>query len=352
MTQIHISGPKLGFDETQAVISVLKSGMLAQGAKVKEFEEKFADYIGTEFAVAFSSGTSALHGAYLATGIKEGDEVITTPFTFAATTNMIKACGAIPVFVDIKDDYNIDEALIQAHITKKTKAIVPVHLFGKSCNMKSIMSIAKSYNLKVIEDCAQACGSVFNGERVGGYGDCGVFSFYPTKIMTTGEGGMVTTNSKDIADRLKLIRNHGKMGIGYDYQNFGYNYRMTDMEAAIGIVQLSKVNRFITIRNSIADTYNFYLEEFINIPVPDKKCMHVYNNYTFRVKNRDMFIRNMSANGIVARVYYPEPLAPLPNALKISKEIVSIPMRPDMTNDEISHIIVNITEVLQNGKRN
>jgi len=345
---IHIAKPKIGFDETQAVISVLKSGMLAQGAKVEEFEKEFAKYIGTKYAVAYSSGTSALHGSYIACGIKEGDEVITTPFTFAATINMIKAIGAIPVYVDIKDDYNIDEALIEAAVTEKTVAIVPVHLFGNSCHMKPILALARRYNLKVIEDCAQACGAEHEFKKVGSFGDCGTFSFYPTKIITTGEGGMVTTNSKKIADTLRLFRNHGKLGKGYDYKDFGYNYRMTDMEAGIGLAQLYKIERFIQVRKDIASSYEFYLNDIIDTPKAELRGRHVFNNYSFCVENRDMFVKNMRANGIDARVYYPESLADLPNASKIAKSIVSIPIRPNMTNEEIKHIIENIRTVIKN----
>jgi perosamine synthetase len=344
---IHISSPKLGFTEVQNVIDVIKSGMLAQGAKVKEFEEKFAKFIGTKYAVAVNNGTSALHSAYLACGIKEGDEVITTPFTFAATINMIKACGAVPVYVDIKDDFNIDENLIEEAITQKTKAIVPVHLFGKSCNMKKIKDIAKKYGLKVIEDSAQSCGSEYKGKKVGSFGDCATFSFYPTKIISTAEGGMVTTNSKEIYEKLLLIRNHGKFGHDYDYKDFGFNYRMSDVHAAIGIAQLEKIENFLRIRRNIADWYNFYLNEHISIPVEEMGCKHVYNNYSFCIKNRDMFIKNMRANGIDVRIYYPEPFSDLPNASRISKEIVSIPLRADLTTDEIEHITDNILRLIK-----
>jgi perosamine synthetase len=344
---IHISSPKLGFTEVQNVINVIKSGILAQGETVKQFEEEFAKFIGTKYAVAVNNGTSALHAAYIACGIQEGDEVITTPFTFVATINMIKACGAKPVYVDIKDDFNIDEAQIEARISNKTKAIVPVHLFGKSCNMDAIMKLAKKYKLKVIEDCAQSCGSEYKNKKVGTFGDCGTFSFYPTKIISTGEGGMVTTNSQKIYEKLLLIRNHGKLNTGYDYKDFGYNYRMSNVHAAIGLAQLEKIEQFLRIRENIADWYNFGLSEIISVPLPELECRHVYNNYSFCVKNRDMFIRNMRANGIDVRVYYPEPFADLPNALRISKEIVSIPIRADLTTEEVTHIIDNIENVVK-----
>jgi len=340
---IPIATPKVGFDEIQEVISVLKSKMLAQGKKVKEFEDKFAQYIGVKYAVACSSGTSALHMAYIALDLKKGDEVITTPFTFKSTINMIEAVGAIPVFVDIKDDFNINEKLIQKAITKKTKAVVPVHLFGKPCNMKKIMEIAKKNNLKVIEDCAQACGAEFNKKKVGSFGDIGTFSFYPTKIITCGEGGMCITNRKDLAEKLKQIRNHGLNDEG-KFVSFGYNFRMTDIEAAIGIAQLEKIQSFIDVRKSVAFAYNYHLKKLADIPYEDDNTVHVYNNYSFRVKNRDLFVKNLQANEIGARVYYDKPFANLPNATKISKEILSIPIRPNLTTEEMNHIIYNVKE--------
>ena len=344
---IWIAKPKIGMEEAQEVLSVLRSGMLAQGKKVEEFETKFADYIGTKYAVACSNGTAALHMAMLALDVGPDQECITTPFTFISTINMVKAVGATPVYVDVGDDFNINESLILDQITEKTKAIIPVHLFGKPCNMKEIMKIAKKHKLKVIEDCAQACGATHGKKKVGSFGDIGCFSFYPTKVMTTGEGGMCTTNNKALYEKLKLIRNHGMNGSDYNYKVLGYNYRMSDIEGAIGCVQLDKIETFIDVRRAIATDYVYYLEGIIESPCDRIGDRHVFNNYSFLVKDRDKFMLNMKENGIDCRVYYPKPFANLPNVKKISKEIVSIPIRPNMTTEEIRHIIYNVREIIK-----
>jgi len=609
----------------------MRTGVLAQGNVVKQFEKKFALNFKTTYAVACNSGTAALHMAYLALDLKPGDEVITTPFTFVATINMIKACGAIPVYIDIKNDFNMDEDLLEAAITKKTKLIVPVHLFGKPCKMDKIMKIAKAYGISVVEDCAQALGSEYKSRQIGTFGDIGCFdsragvttnkgivsiskikvgdkvlthknkfrkvtklykrkykgdwyklylngmrstaswksrylcatkehpilinrngkkewmsikdirktdmsyiqkskckicgkiipfywdlceyhnpaelpenrlkiskakdkgitanverskfkhfykdilpyakklekdgyrvipvgvavpdiiaikngkitayeienqrtrkrkqtkygklskyyddikwikpeakrnknkakhtyfvddegdvcvpiekiekinrserfvynlevekdhsyyvgkvavhncfSFYPTKMITTGEGGMCITNNKELAEKMMAIRNHGISGSAYEYICLGYNYKMTNLAAGIGLVQLDKLGHFIFTRRDIAKEYNYFLEEVIDVPIEDKGDFHVYNNYSFCIKNRDMFILNMKENNIDCRVYYPKPFADLPNATRISKEIVSIPIRPNLTSDEAKHIIFNTREILKcNGK--
>jgi len=347
MNKIHIAGPKIGMEEAQDVLSVLKSGMLAQGDKVEEFEIKFAEYIGTKYAVACSSGTSALHMALLAMDVGRDEECITTPFTFISTINMVKAVGANPIYVDVSSDFNIDESLIEEKITPQTKAIIPVHLFGKPCNMTAIMKIAKKHKLKVIEDAAQACGAIHAEKKVGSFGDVGCFSFYPTKIITTGEGGMCTTNNKKTYEKLKLIRNHGMTGSDYDYKTVGFNYRMSNMEGAIGCVQLGKIENFINTRRSIAMDYGYYLEKEIKYPCDRIGDRHVFNNYSFLVKDRARFMENMEANGVACRIYYPTAFADLPNVSKICKEIVSIPIRPDMTSEEVQHIIYNVGETIK-----
>jgi len=347
MEKIWIASPQIGMDETREVIDVLKSGMLAQGKKVAEFEKKFAEFIGVKYAVACSSGTAALHMSLLSLGIGEGDEVITTPFTFIATINMIKAVGAKPVFVDIKDDFNIDENLIEKAITSKTKAILPVHLFGLPCNMEKIMEIGKKHHIEVIEDAAQACGATYKKKKVGAIGKIGTFSFYPTKVITTGEGGMCTTNNKRIFEKLKLIRNHGMVGSEYDYSATGFNYRMSDIEGAIGISQLSKIESFIKVRKNIGYNYNFHLEPYIKVHKEEDGIGHVYNNYSFVVpeKHRELFMLNLQENGIDCKIYYPKPFVNLPNATRISKQIVSIPIRSNMTTDEMQHIIYHVGEI-------
>jgi len=345
MNEISIAKPQIGMYEMEGVMEVIRSKQLTQGAKVSEFEELFAKYIGTKYAVAVNSGTAALHCAYLALGLKKGDEVITTPFTFRATISMIEAVGATPVFVDIKDDFNINEALIEDKITKKTKAIVPVHLFGKSCSMDKIMKIAKKYKLSVIEDAAQSCGAEYDNKKTGNFGDIGTFSFYGTKILTTCEGGMCVTNNLETAEKIRMIRNHG-MDKNGNFKMLGYNYRMTDVFASIGIKQLDRIKSFIDVRRYIANSYNYYFDKLVKVPRDTENTKHVYNNYSFTVKNRDLVVKNLQANGIGARVYYAKPFADLPNATRIANSILSIPIRPNLSTEEMNHIIYNLQEIL------
>lgn len=346
MNFIPIARPSVGMDEIQGIIDVVKSGMIAGGATVKEFEQRIAEYIGVKHAIAVSSGTAALHTAYSALKFGPGDEIITTPFTFAATIDMIKATGAIPVFVDIKDDFNIDENLIEKAITNKTKAIVPVHLFGKPCNMEVIMKIAKKHKLKVVEDAAQAIGAEFHGKKVGSFGDVNIFSFYATKALACGEGGMCLTNDDKLAEFMRLFRNHGMNGLNYDYSMIGYNYNMTNIEAAIGLAQLNKIEHFIKVRQSIAFNYSFFLKQFVH-PQQDENTRHIFANYSILVKNREKVMEVLKANGIDAKIYYPKPFTDLPNATRISKEIMAIPIRPNLTSDEVNHIISILSEEKQ-----
>ncbi|MBM4431649.1 MAG: DegT/DnrJ/EryC1/StrS family aminotransferase, partial [Chloroflexi bacterium] len=237
---IPIARPVIGEEEKQAVLAVLESGMLAQGQQVRAFEEAFAEYCGVKYAVATSSGTTALHTALLAHGVGPGDEVITTPFTFIASANSILFTGARPVFVDIEEDsYNINPTLIEEKITSRTKAILPVHLYGNPCDLEAIMTIADRHGLIVIEDACQAHGASVHGKKVGSF-STGCFSFYPTKNITTAEGGMITTDDDAVAERARLIRQHG-MRKRYYHEVLGYNFRLTDIQAAIGLAQLGKL---------------------------------------------------------------------------------------------------------------
>ena len=247
---IPIARPNIGEDEKQAVLAVLNSGMLAQGKQVQAFEEAFAAYCGVKYAVATSSGTTALHLALLAHNIGPGDEVITSPFSFIATANSIRYTGAESVFADIDSYYNLSPTLTEAAITPRTKVIMPVHLYGQPADMDKFMDIAKRHNLIIIEDACQAHGAEFKGKKVGSFGT-GCFSFYPTKNITSGEGGMVTTNDPDIADRVRLLRNHG-MRQRYYHETMGFNFRMTDIHAAIGLAQLKKLDMFNDMRISNA----------------------------------------------------------------------------------------------------
>ena len=246
---INIAKPIISDEEIEAVTEVLKSGMLAQGPKVDEFEKKFAEYSEAKYGIATSSGTTALHTALVAAGVERGDEVITTPFTFAATSNSILYSDATPVYADIDPKtFNLNPEKIEEKITDKTKAIVPVHLYGQPADMDPILEIAEKHDLKVIEDAAQAHGSTYKGKKIGSIGDLGCFSFYPTKNMTTGEGGMVTTNDDDLAEKSAMIRAHGESK-RYEQSLLGYNYRMTDIAASIGIVQLKSIDKFNEKRN-------------------------------------------------------------------------------------------------------
>lgn len=352
---IPIAKPDMTEEEIQAVAEVLKSGMLVQGKKVKELEEKFAKYIGTKYAVATSSGTTALHVALAAHGIGPGDEVITSPFTFIASANSILFCRAKPVFVDINPDtFNIDALKIEEKISPKTKAIMPVHLFGQTCDMEKINQIAEKHNLIIIEDACQAHGAEYKGKRAGSFGT-GCFSFYPTKNMTTGEGGIITTNREEIYNKARLLRNHG-MPERYNHTMLGYNYRMTDIHAAIGIKQIEKIEEYNHKRIQNAQ----FLTENINTagilaPKTSPDSRHVYNQYTLRITNecrlrRAEIINNLKEAGIGHFIYYPnlvyeqEPYVskeyPMdcPIAKETSEQVLSIPVHPNLSPEDLQKI--------------
>ena len=357
---IPISRPLIGNEEKQAVLDVLSTGMLADGEIVREFEKTFANFVGVKHAIATSSGTTALHASLIAHGIKEGDEVITTPFTFISTANSIKMCGAIPIFVDIDErTYNIDPNLIEKVITSKTKAILPVHLFGRSADMDQIMEIAKKHNLFVIEDACQAHGAKFNKKNVGSFGT-GCFSFYPTKNMTTGEGGMITTNDDSVALKAKMLISHGSSE-KYVHQNLGYNYRMTNIAAAIGLEQLKKLSKFNENRRNNALYFSQKLASVNGVTVPEDVPGHVYHQYTLLIKNRDDFQNKMRKNGIMTAVHYPTPIhkqeaysdyskQPLPVAERISKKVVSLPVSPFLQKSELNQIVESIRSIKHSGE--
>ena len=354
---IPIAKPSIGNEEIEEVVRVLKSGMLAQGKKVEEFEKQFSKYIGVKHAIAVSNGTSALHTALLSAGIKPGDEVIVPSFTFIATANSVLFCGAKPIFADIgEDDFNIDTDDLQRKITSKTKAIIPVHLYGQPADMKAIMEIAEDKKLKVIEDACQAHGAEFNGKKVGSFG-IGTFSFYPTKNMTTGEGGMITTNSDGIDEKSRLLRSHG-MRIRYHHDIVGYNYRMSDINAAIGIWQLKKLdeNNRKRIENAKLLTEGLKDLDGIITPkvIPHRK--HVFHQYTIRVTDefgmsREELMKRLKEKGIGSLIYYPIPIhkqkvylnmgfnVELPVTESIVKEVLSIPVHPNVTKEQIEYMI-------------
>jgi perosamine synthetase len=357
---IPIAKPIIGDEEVEEVIKVLRSGFIAQGPKVAEFEEKFAEYIGVNHAVATSSGTTALHLSLLAGGVGPGDEVITTPFTFAATGNSILYVGAKPVFVDINNEtYNIDPQMVENAVTDKTKAILPVHLYGQPADMDSINIIADDNGLLVIEDAAQAHGALYNGNKVGSLGDMGCFSFYPTKNMTTSEGGIITTDSEEMAEKSRLLRAHGESE-RYTHIMLGYNFRMTDIAAAIGVIQLTKLEKFNEkrIENANYLTGRINKIEGIKAPYVADNVKHVFHQYTIRVERskRDELMEFLSSNDIGTGIHYPKPIykqklyqelgfsASCPEAEAASSEVLSLPVHPSLGIDDLDKIVSVLDE--------
>ncbi len=352
---ISIAKPLIGDEEKKAVLKVLESGIIACGPKVEEFEKKFAAFTGTKHAIATTSGTTALHLALLSIGITKGDEVIIPSFTFIATANSVLFCNATPVFCDVNPKtFNIDIEKIESLITKRTKTIIPVHLYGQSVEMNSILELADKYDLSVVSDAAQAHGAKYDGKMVGSFGDAECFSFYPTKNMTTGEGGMITTNNDKIAEGLFSLRNHGreKTKWGYEHGCLGFNYRMTDVAAAIGIEQLKKLSRFNKIRRENALYFNEELANIIDIETPTviKNAEHVYHQYTIKCKKREEIIQCFKNNRVGYGIYYPKPLHfyshlkqfahdDLKNSEEISKEVLSLPVHPALNIQDLETIV-------------
>jgi perosamine synthetase len=361
-TIINIAQPNIGKAEEKAVLKVLHSGVLAQGERVKQFENNFAQFVGSKYAVATSNGTTALHIALLGLDIGKGDEVITTPFTFIASSNSILYTNAKPVFVDIDPTtFNIDPNLIEKKITSKTRAIMPVHLYGLPANMNKINVLAKKYNLFVIEDACQAHGASIKKPKAGILGDVGCFSFYPTKNMTTGEGGMITTNNKKLADRMRLLREHG-MHIRYHHDIVGYNFRMTNIAAAIGIEQLKKLEDFNTKRLKNALFYTEKLQEVKGIITPfiPENYHHAFHQYTIRINKdypltRDKLAELLLKNHIRTGIYYPIPVhqqkaykdigfkGQFPVAEQLSHEVLSLPVHPQLTKKDLIRVVASIT---------
>jgi perosamine synthetase len=357
---IPIAKPLIGEEEKTAVMHVLDSGMLASGPRTEEFEKKFAEYVGTKYAMATTSGTTALHLGLLALGVTHGNEVILPSFSFIATANVVLFCDAVPVFCDVDPKtFNIDPEKIEKLITKKTKAIMPVHLYGQAADMKPIQEIADSHGIHVIGDACQAHGAAYDGKMVGSFGDVECFSFYPTKNMTTGEGGMVTTDNEQIAELTISLRNHGreKTKWGYEHGRLGYNYRMTDIAAAIGLEQLKKLPKNIQMRQNNADYYDRHLLS-VETPYVIPKTRHAYHQYTVKSTNRDALTQNLKKNEIGYGIYYPQPLHTYKHLqkyahkdLKISEklgdEVVSLPVHPGLTNEELKKIVDVVNKVYQ-----
>ena len=352
---INMAKPIMGDEEKKAVIEVLDSGIIAQGPRVKAFEEGFAKMCGTKEAIATSSGTTALHIGLLAAGIGSGDEVITSPFTFIASANSVLFCGGRPVFVDIDPKtFNIDPQKIEKAITPKTKAIMPVHLFGLVCDMDAILAIAKKHNLFVIEDACQAHGASYKGKKAGSFG-IGAFSLYPTKNITSGEGGMITSSDDTISEECRVIRNHG-MRRRYYHDEIGFNMRMTDIHAAIGMAQLPKLDMFNGKRQENAAYYNRNLKGVVTPTVPEG-YVHVYHQYTVRVPEgkRDALRECLLSNGVGSEVYYPVPVhkqkfymddygynIQMPEAESAAAEVLSLPVHPSLSEEDLATVVKTV----------
>ncbi|MFI5225149.1 MAG: DegT/DnrJ/EryC1/StrS family aminotransferase [Candidatus Limnocylindrales bacterium] len=339
--------PDVGPDEAAAVADVIASGMIVQGRRVAELEERWAEYVGVKHAIAVSNGTVALMCIFAGMGLGPGDEVITVGHTFNATVSSILFTGATPVFVDIEPDtYLIDASRIEAAITPRTRAICPVHLFGLVADMDMVTAIADRHGIAVVEDACQAHGATFRGRRAGSWGH-GAFSLYATKNMTTGEGGLITTDDDRLADWIRLYRNQG-MRERYHHEILGYNFRLTDIAAAIGLVQFDKLERSIAARQALARRYDEALVELgIQLPVTPEGRSHIYHQYTIGVgEARDAVVADLKASDIGVGIYYPIPVhrqpyvlergisADLPVTDRIAAGCLSLPLYPSLTDDE------------------
>jgi perosamine synthetase len=356
---IPAAQPIIGDDERAAVDKVLQSGMLAQGSEVKAFEDEFSEIVAKRHCIAVNSGTSALHMAFVAAGIRQGDEVIVPSFTFAATANAVRLAGATPIFADIEQDYfNLSPQAVEAAITPRTRAIMPVHLYGHPAAMTELTAICQRHNLLLFEDAAQAHAASLNGVAVGAFGVAGSFSFYPTKNMTSGEGGMVTTGCDHIARQLRLLRNQG-MERRYENEVIGFNTRMTDIHASIGRVQLQKLAGWTKTRQQNAAFLSNNISGVITPPIADT-AVHVFHQYTIRVveQDRDRFAEELAKRGVGSGVYYPTPVHRLPSfglsldlpvTEQVARECLSLPVHPSLTHANLETIVSAVNEVAKAG---
>jgi len=359
---IPIGKPIILDEDKRRVVEVLESGMLVAGTQVRQFESAFAKYLGVADAVATSSGTSALQIAIEALGIGPGDKVITTPFSFVATSNAVIHAGATPVFVDVNPTtYNLDPQAVEDALRRETgvRAILCVHLYGLPCELGTLARLAATHGVLLIEDCAQAHGARWQGRYAGTVGDASIFSFYPSKNMTTGEGGLVVTREPAVAHRARLLVNVGQNGsTEYHYEAIGYNYRMTNIAGALGLAQLGRLEHHNEIRRQHAARLSAAFESlgWLHPPIEPPGAHHVYNQYTVRTPRvRKRFMEHLEKNGIGHRVYYPQliPHSPayrslgfggtFPVAEVLTQEVVSLPVHPALSDEDISYIISVVT---------
>ncbi|GAM15403.1 DegT/DnrJ/EryC1/StrS family aminotransferase [Mesobacillus selenatarsenatis] len=375
--------PYIGQEEIDEVTSAIQSNWLTKGQRTKKFEESFAVYVGSKHALGLNSCTAGLHLAQKVLGIGEGDQVITTPYTFAATVNTILHCGAEPVFVDIDPlTMNIDPQEIEKAITPKTKAIIPVHFAGFPCEMDRIMEIARRHNVKVIEDAAHAVYTKFHDRLVGSIGDITCFSFYATKNLCTGEGGMITSDDEELMNELQVLSLHGmsknawnrysdKGTWFYEIESPGYKYNMTDIQASLGIVQLGKLEEMQTLRKKVADQYQTFFSkvEQLQVPHDDPKHRHAWHLYPIRLKGdtlkigRDEFIEKLKEAGIGTSVHFiPIPIHPFykklgykitdfHHTLKAYEGVISLPLFPGMTEKQTEYVIQQVLNLVDQYKK-
>ena len=363
--KIPIAKPSFGKEEEDAVKEVMESGILASGPRTKSFEKEFAEYIGVEHAVAVTNGTVALDVALKALKIGPGDEVITSAFSFIASGNCILFQNARPVFADINPKtFNIDPSDVAEKITAKTKAIIPIHMFGQPAEMDAMKEIAEDNGIVLMEDAAQAHGAEYKGQKAGSIGDLGCFSFYATKNMTTGEGGMITTNDTKLADTTRLLINHGQSR-KYTHDTLGYNYRMTDFCAALGLVQLRKLDGFNAKRIENAKLLSSGIRNFKGLTVPyvNSDVKHIFHQYVVRVEdsyilNRDELAERLAEKGVGIAVHYPVPIYRQPFYMKLGYEgvvcpnteeacsrVLSLPVHPLVDREDIEYILDALKEI-------
>ena len=359
---IPIAAPQIGEEERQAVLAVLDSGHLAQGPVVEAFEREFATWCGAEHAVAVSSGTAALHLALMAHSIGPGDEVIASPFTFVASANAALFVGARPVFVDIEPaTYCLDPAKVEAAITPKTRAIMPVDLYGQPAAMDDLQEIADRHHLLLIEDACQAHGATIGGRKTGALGVTATFSFYPTKNMTTAEGGMVTTPDAEVAEKVRMLRQHGATE-RYHHVALGFNFRMTDIAAAIGRSQLKKLDAWNEVRRRNASFLDEGLADVPNVRTPRERpgCRHVYHQYTVLVEgDRDAIQARLRDLGVDTAVHYAVPVhrqplyvelgygsVSMPGAEHAADHVLSLPVHPGLTESDLGRIVEAVRKVV------
>lgn len=361
--KISIAHPATGKEEIEAVREVLASGMLAQGPVVAEFERMFEKYCEVPHAIAVNNGTAALHAALAAAGIGPGDEVIVPSFSFIASATCVNMCGGKPIFADVDDKmFSINPEKVKEAISSKTKAVIGVHLYGQPCDVQALTEICRDHNLKFIEDAAQAHGACYKGVRVGGFGDAACFSFYATKNMTTGEGGMITTNDASYAKKVRQFINHGQSQ-KYIHTLLGYNYRMTDICGAIGLVQLKNLDKNNLQRNINAKIYTNRINvSGLTTPEARPDCYHVYHQYVLKISpdfalTREEFMKHLEECGIGSAVHYPIPIhkQPLysndqnynhcPISTELSECVMSIPVHPLVTQEQANFICKTINEM-------